>query len=98
EGDAAFAGDGPVDVQIASSRDLVRWTRPVRDPIIRTGLPGSWNDGAHYTASNILVEDETITMYYGAFNLGHGGSDMEDPGRGRNVGQSGRATWRRDGW
>ena len=91
-------GDGPVQVQIASSRDLTRWARPVRDPIILPGQPGSWNDGAHYTASNFLVDDEKITMYYGAFSLGHGGSDPKDPHRGNNVGQSGMATWRRDGW
>ena len=36
-------------------------------------------------------------MYYGAFSLGHGGSDPKDPHRGNNVGQSGMATWRRDG-
>jgi hypothetical protein len=97
-GKSARTGDGPVVVQIASSRDLVRWSRPTRASIIEPGPPGAWNDGAHYTASNILVDDEKITMYYAAFNNGHGGSDLSDPNRGKNIGQSGMATWRRDGW
>lgn len=97
-GTAAGAGDGPVDIQLASSRDLQRWSRPTRTRVIEPGAPGSWNAGATYTAANILVDDEKITMYYGAFNLGHGGSDMRDPGRGRNVAHTGMATWRRDGW
>lgn len=97
-GESAKTGDGPVEVQIASSRDIFRWSRPIRTRIIDPGAPGSWDDGCHYTAATILVDDKTITMYYGAFNNGHGGSDPSDPHRGANVGQSGMATWRRDGW
>ena len=85
-------------MQIAASRDLYRWSRPIRKPIIETGKPGAWDDGCHYTASNFIVEDKKIVMYYGAFNNGHGGSDAKDPHRGGNVGQTGMATWRRDGW
>lgn len=94
----AGAGDGPVEVQIASSRDLIRWSRPVRTPVINPGLPGSWNVGAHYSASNILVDDKTVAMYYGAFNNEHGGGDVDDPDRGRNIAHTNKAVWRRDGW
>jgi len=98
QGASAATGDGPVDVQIASSRDLHRWARPIRDPLILPGPAGSWDQGAHYSASNILVDDKTITMYYGAFNDGHGGANLDDHNRGKNIGQIGMATWRRDGW
>ncbi|HZZ42476.1 MAG TPA: hypothetical protein VFE58_06035 [Tepidisphaeraceae bacterium] len=98
DGRSARTGDGPVDVEIASSRDLVHWARPVRDRIIEAGKAGAWDAGAHYCASNILVDDAKIVMYYGAFNNGHGGQDLDDPHRGKNIGQCGMATWRRDGW
>ena len=97
---------GPVQVgrrrsgeaQLASSRDLTEWQRPVRDPVIKTGLPGSWNDGAHYTASTLQVSKDKITLLYGAFNNEHGGADPNDPNRDHHIGQIGKATWRRDGW
>ena len=98
QGVSAATGDGPVEVQIASSRDLRRWARPARDTLIPPGPVGSWNQGAHYTASNILVDEKAITMYYSAFNNGHGGANLDDPNRGKNIGQIGMATWRRDGW
>lgn len=98
DGKSSRTGDGPVDVQIASSRDLLHWARPVRKRLIEPGNPGSWNAGSHYCASNLLVDDEHITLYYGAFTNGHGGADMDDPHRGANVGQIGMARWRRDGW
>lgn len=97
-GPSASAGDGPVLPEIASSRDLVTWSRPVRDPVLEPGGPGAWDDGALYTSSNALVTDRTITMYYGGFNAGHGGPDLTDPGHAGYLGQTGRATWRRDGF
>src|SRR4029077_20045785 len=35
---------------------------------------------------------------YGAFNAGHGGPDLNDPHHVPYLGQSGMATWRRDGF
>jgi hypothetical protein len=96
-GASASAGDGPVLPEIASSRDLVDWQRPVRDPIIQPGQPGAWDDGTIYTASDAIVTDKTISLYYGGFNVGHGGVVAGDPSRDHQVGQIGIATWRRDG-
>jgi hypothetical protein len=97
-GEHKAAADGPVEVQVASSRDLTEWHRPVRDPVIKTGQPGSWNDGAHYTASTLHVTPETVSLFYGAFNNEHGGADPNDANRDQHIGQIGKATWRRDGW
>lgn len=97
-GEHKAAADGPVEVQIASSRDLLDWHRPVRDPVIATGTPGAWNDGAHYTASTLHVTPETVSLLYGAFNNEHGGADPSDPNRDRHIGNIGLAGWRRDGW
>jgi hypothetical protein len=92
------AGAGPINPQIASSRDLLNWSRPVRDAAIGSGDPGAWDDGAIYTASNALVTDREIQLYYGAFNAGHGGQDTTDPNAVPYKGQTGLATWRRDGF
>lgn len=97
-GSQSSAGAGPVLPQVASSRDLADWSRPVRDPVIRPGEPGAWDDGALYTSSDALVTDKTITMYYGAFNAGHGGQDQTVPDPDKYLGQTGMATWRRDGF
>ncbi|TDD96769.1 hypothetical protein [Jiangella asiatica] len=97
-GEYATAADGPVLPQLASSRDLLRWQRPVREPLLEPSRGGAWDDGALYTASNILVDDSTITMYYGGFQNGHGGADSDDPNRDQHFGNVGLATWRRDGF
>jgi hypothetical protein len=44
-----------------------------------------------------LVDDKTITMYYGAFNAGHGGQ-LTTPGSPAYTSGVGMATWRRDGF
>jgi hypothetical protein len=97
-GSQSGAGAGPVLPGIASSRDLVNWSRPVRDPVLTPGQPGAWDDGALYTASNVLVDDRNVTLYYGAFNADHGGPDLTDPNHVNYLGQTGMATWRRDGF
>jgi hypothetical protein len=97
-GSQSSAGAGPVLPEVASSRDLTDWSRPARDPILKPGDPGAWDDGALYTSSNALVTDKKITMYYGAFNAGHGGQDATVPDPDTYVGQTGMATWRRDGF
>jgi len=43
------------------------------------------------------VTDREVTMYYGALNADHGGPDLNDPNHVPYKGQTGMATWRRDG-
>ncbi len=92
------AADGPVTPQLAASRDLLRWERPVRTPLIAPSKGGAWDDGALYTASNVLVTDKEIVMYYAGFNNGHGGAEPNNPDRNVHQGMTGMATWRRDGF
>jgi hypothetical protein len=87
-------GDGPIQPQIAISRDLRHWSRPSRDPIIPLGKAGAWDDGTVYTSSTMQVTDEEISIYYGAMNLAHGG----DQGAVKQIAQIARASWRRDGF
>jgi hypothetical protein len=44
------------------------------------------------------VTDKEIQFYYAGFNNGHGGADPADPNRDNHRGQTGLATWRRDGF
>lgn len=97
-GEYKTAADGPIAPQLAASRDLLRWERPVRDALIEPGQGGAWDDGALYTASNIVVDDDSISMYYAGFNNGHGGAESTNPDRDNHHGQTGLASWRRDGF
>lgn len=87
-------GDGPIQPQIAVSRDLRHWSRTSRDPIIPLGKAGAWDDGTIYTSSTFQVTDKQISMYYGAMNLAHGG----DQGAIKQIAQIAQASWRRDGF
>lgn len=92
----AGTGDGKIQPQIAVSRDLRIWDRPlsIREPLIPLGKAGSWDDGTLYTASNMLENNNEITVYYGAMNLPHGGS----AGGLTQYAHIAKATWRKDGF
>ncbi|MDQ8052191.1 MAG: hypothetical protein REI78_04155 [Pedobacter sp.] len=92
-GEFAVTGDGKIQPQVAVSRDLKHWSRPVRDPVIPVGQAGSWDDGTLYTSSTMQVDDREMSVYYGAMNLPHGGSTASHTQYARIA----KATWRRDG-
>jgi carbohydrate binding protein with CBM4/9 domain len=87
-GEPGSAGDGIVQPEIAGSRDLVNWSRPVRDPLIPLGVAGTWDQGLIFTASAPIVTSDSVTMYYGGWNGTHGSLT-----RGASIG---RVTWKRD--
>ncbi|MEN3307162.1 MAG: hypothetical protein V7603_3364 [Micromonosporaceae bacterium] len=91
EGGYAPAGDGPIVPQLASSRDLVQWSRPARTPVLPLGEAGAWDDSMIFTSTTMQIGTGTVSMYYGGFNVGHGG------GAGQRA-SIGLATWRRDGF
>jgi len=84
--------DGPIDVQLAHSRDGRHWKRcEDRRPVIPNG-PSAFDEGCILGVSNtpVVVEDE-MWMYYTAINTTHGGPM---PPKRCTIG---RAVWRRDG-
>lgn len=85
------AGDGPIVAQLASSRDLVRWSRPARDPILPLGRAGAWDDSMIFTSTTLQVGAGTVSVYYGGFNVDHGGGPNQ-------TAKIGLASWRRDGF
>jgi hypothetical protein len=90
----AATGDGPIQPQIAASRDLRLWSRPARDPVLPLGRAGAWDDGTLYTANTLLVSSNEMEIYYGAMNLTHGGNTATQVQTARIA----KATWRRDGF
>lgn len=64
--------DGISEVQLAVSRDLEKWARPFRTPVIRRGKLTEWDCGFFSTASQTVVVGDEVWLYYGGFNFGHG--------------------------
>lgn len=92
-GEFAVTGDGKIQPQVAVSRDLKQWSRPVRDAVIPVGKAGAWDDGTLYTSSTMQTNEKEMSVYFGAMNLPHGGSTATHTQYARIA----RATWRRDG-
>lgn len=84
--------DGPIFVELVSSRDGINWVRQEkpRTPILPLGPDGAWDDGMIFTTNHPLVEGDTIRLYYGGFDVTHG----VDGGRA----SVGLATLRKDGF
>jgi hypothetical protein len=86
--------DGPIDVQLVTSRDGENWARSYpRISVIPRGEPGTYDGGAllGVTSAAVHAGDETW-MLYTAINTGHGGTL---PPKRLTIG---RATWRRHGF
>ncbi len=83
--------DGPIFVELVSSRDGVNWARQERprDPILPLGPKGAWDCGMIFTPNHPLVEGDRIRLYYGGFNVTHGAD---------GAAAIGLATLRKDGF
>lgn len=82
--------DGPINVQLAVSRDWETWQRPIRKPILSTGILGSVDDGMIFTSSNLIEHKGSLWMYYGQWDNFHLTFDRKA--------SIGLATWRKDGF
>jgi hypothetical protein len=89
--------EGPGELQLAASRDLVHWERPFRSPCVPRGALGAWDCGFFTTAARALRVGDEIRLYYGGSNYTHGTPCLyraEGTGRGtRYTGAIGLATW-----
>ena len=83
--------DGPIEVQVAVTRDLETWHRPFRTPIIPLGKPGSWDGGMILTGSQAIDVGDEVWMYYGGTNHTHGAPPSEKHAR-----SIGLAIWKKD--
>ena len=67
-----YFNDGPLDVQLAVSRDGVNWSRPDRRPYVPLGLKGSWDGGVTYMALGMIRKGDEIWQYYSGTPYTHG--------------------------
>jgi len=90
--------EGPQEVQLGVSHDLVNWERPFRTPVIPHGELGEWDASYHQTASYAIRVGDEIWLYYGGANYTHGTPVLYrpdlHPGRGTEYTNSiGLVTW-----
>ena len=74
-----------VEIQMATSRDGIRWQRADRRPYVGLGLDGSSDGGSIYMGVGMLRVGNEIYQYYGGFKHTHavgGRSEPGDPPRG----------------
>ncbi len=92
--------EGPSEIQLATSRDLDRWERPFREPILPHGRPGEWDSGFLATAAQAIRVGDEVWLYYCGANYTHGAPCLyreEGTGRGSKYTASiGLATWKLD--
>ncbi|MGE0607169.1 MAG: hypothetical protein AB7O62_08765 [Pirellulales bacterium] len=96
----AGSQEGPIEAQLAVSRDLETWHRPFRTPIIPPGEPGEWDGGMVLTASQAIDVGDEVWLYYGGANYTHGAPILyEEATQDKDFqysGSIGLATWPRD--
>ena len=75
-----FRNFGPIDVQLASSRDGVNWDRAGdREPFIPNGPPGSDDAGEIFVARAPVVVDDELWFYYSPSAVEHGVTGRSGP-------------------
>jgi hypothetical protein len=92
--------EGPGELQLAASRDLLHWARPFRTPCVPRGKLGEWDCGFFTTPSQAIRVGDEVRLYYGAANYTHGTPCLyRAAGTGRKsqyTGSLGLATWKLD--
>ena len=82
---------GIIDVQLAHSRDGLRWERlPIRQPIIPRGEEGAWDSMGIHTSCHPIIRDNEVHIYYDGMNARHSDKD--------NRTSIGLASWWLDGF
>ena len=97
--------EGPQELQLAVSRDLVNWERPFRTPLVAIGELDRWDASYHTCAASALRFGDEIRLYYSGANYTHGSPCLYrtqfDDGKstGRQTKQTaaiGLVTWKLD--
>ncbi|HOW73512.1 MAG TPA: hypothetical protein PKY77_23165 [Phycisphaerae bacterium] len=79
-------GGGVIDIEMATSRDGLRWDRPFRRTFVLARATGNaFDSGSIFTSSTPVVLEEEIRFYYGAYSQGATGGDDCDLGSGIAV-------------
>lgn len=87
--------DGPLNIQLATSRDGKSWKRLDRRAFIPLGEQGSFDSSYAYMASGYICRPQEIWLYYAVSNHTHGNYDVA---RDKFTGTITRARLRLDGF
>lgn len=93
-----FSNDGPLDIQMAVSRDGKQFHRVERAPYIDLGLLGTGEEGSLYMLIGFLRRGDDILQYYHGFPFTHGAYKGYSPETRRNIGTTFVAKQRLDGF
>jgi hypothetical protein len=91
--------DGPIELQLGVSHDLIQWERPFRLPCVPHGKLGDWDCGIIVTSSSALRVGDEIWLYYSGENHTHGDPCVYQKnfaGRDACKGGIGLAKWKLD--
>jgi len=69
--------DGPLEVQLATSRDGIKWVRPGRRPYVPLGPEGDWDAGQVYMTIGMIRRDAEIWQYYSGTPHTHGTAEED---------------------
>jgi hypothetical protein len=64
--------EGPAEIQLAVSRNLVDWERPFRTPVIPINRRGAWDESYQQTSGTAIRVGDEIRLYYCGANYTHG--------------------------
>jgi hypothetical protein len=67
-----YGNDGLVDIQMATSRDGIRWTRLSREPYAALGTQGEIDSAQLYMAVGMVRRGGKISQYYNGYQVSHG--------------------------
>jgi hypothetical protein len=67
-----YGNDGLVDIQMATSRDGVKWTRLAREPYAALGTQDELDCAQLYMAVGMLRRGGKIFQYYNGYQVSHG--------------------------
>ena len=72
-----YRNDGPVDVQLAVSRDGIDFSRPDRKPYVGLGIEGSHDGGQVYMTHGMVRKGDEIWQYYVGTPATHGAESAQ---------------------
>jgi len=75
-----WGNDGYLDIQMAVSRDGVKWDRLSRDPYVPLGLEGTLDSSQMYMAVGVVRNGDTLYQFYGGYKSTHGQPGVEGGG------------------
>lgn len=67
-----FRNDGLLDIQLAVSRDGLKFHRVSRLPYVELGMKGSGDSGSMYMCIGMIRRGNEIYQYYGGYDFTHG--------------------------